>query len=96
MSPSHWIASLAVTAALLLGAGLYQTTKELGATREQLKTAQAAAQRTEKASVFRERKRAATGSAAASAAHSLDRAIEAQQPWADQPVPQEIQDALAS
>lgn len=44
--------------------------------------------------VFREKKNAATARAAASAASSLAAAASAAPAWANQPVPQEIQDAL--
>lgn len=96
MSITHGLAALAVTVAVLLGIGLYETTKRLGAVQVQLEAAQKAGKRNQATSVFRERKRAATAASAASAGHVLDKAVEANRPWADQPVPQEVQDALAS
>lgn len=68
---------------------------KLAQAQEQLKAAQATTKRLQATSVFRERKRAATAASAASAGHSVEQALAAQPDWANQPVPQEVQDALA-
>jgi Flp pilus assembly protein TadB len=68
---------------------------EIEVLQTQKKTAQDALKKAEATSAYLRRKNAATARAAASATRSLERSLAAQPVWADQPVPKEVQDALA-
>ncbi len=68
---------------------------ETAQAQESLKTAQALRKKDAATSVLRERLRAADAASAASAGRRLEAAVEAAPAWADQPVPQEVRDALA-
>jgi hypothetical protein len=94
---AYWLAALAVALAAIFGLAMdaRRIRGELTTAQEAAKTAQAALKRVERATALREVKRAATDSAAASAAARLETALAAERPWAEQPVPKEVQDALA-
>lgn len=62
---------------------------------EALKTAQAALERQRALSAKLSKEKAATAREGASLRLQLDRALSAHKEWADQPVPKEVQDALA-
>lgn len=97
MRIAYRIAAVAVVLALVgaLGYDYSRLRGELKTAREATKTAQVAEKRVRTVVVYRERVRitraAETASVAASAAVALDQ----NRAWADEPVPKEVQDALA-
>lgn len=98
MLPRNWAASLIAILLTLTGVLGFLLYRQIGATavaQEAARTAQAGLQRLQATSVSREKKRAATARSEALAEQRLEAAIKEVPEWADQPVPQEIQDALA-
>lgn len=98
MLPRNWAASLIallLTVTGLLGFLLYRQIGATAVAQEAARTAQAGLHKLQATSVSREKKRAATARSEALAEQRLDAAIKEVPEWADQPVPQEIQDALA-
>lgn len=95
MLRSAWLTILAWLIAGLLGVALWHTAGQMAVVRADLKTAQGAAKKTARASVYREKLRATTGALAASAGISVTTAAASAPEWRDTPVPQEVQDALA-
>lgn len=98
----HYLIGALVVALTLTGAGLWHQLKRTGAQaahiealQERLDGAEKRAKAAAKASVARERLRASTAAQAASQAASAEAAIATNREWADQPVPKEVQDALA-
>lgn len=103
MPITYWIAALAVAASLALGAGLWFTTKKLGAAQVELqdtKDALDAAQETSKklaaVSVFRENLRVVAATKRAAQMASVAAAVASAPVWASEEVPKEVQDALAA
>lgn len=99
---THYLIGALVVALTLTGAGLLYQLKLTGAQAAQIDTlqerldgAEKRAKAVAKASVARERLRASTAAQAASQAASTQAALTANREWADQPVPKEVQDALA-
>lgn len=102
MLTSIWATVVAGLVAAGLAVSLWFTVQRLGAIKverdaavQAVETAQRAAKKVAAVSVLRERKRATTGAAAASAGASLAAAVASAPDWANTPVPQEVQDALA-
>lgn len=97
MRIAYRIAAVAVVLGLLaaLGYDYSRLRGELETAREAAKTAQAAEKKVRTVVVYRERVRAARAAETASVAASAAVALDANRAWADEPVPQEVQDALA-
>lgn len=97
MRIAYRIAALAVVLALLgaLGYDYSRLRGELKTAREATKTAQEGEQKVRTVVVYRERLRVTTAAETASMAASAAVALAANRAWADEPVPQEVQDALA-
>lgn len=98
MLPRNWAASLIallLTLAAVLGFALHRQIGATAVAREEARTAQEGLEKLQATSARRERQRAATARQEAAARHRLDAALAKSPEWADQPVPQEIQDALA-
>lgn len=99
---AHRITAVAVIVGALALAGCWHLSQQLGAARAEVAEAQKTLQivqdqrkKDRATSVFREKLRAAEAAQAASQAIAVDRALVAQPEWAETPVPQEVQDALA-
>jgi hypothetical protein len=91
------LGGLILAVALLAGTGWYIRSlhARVAVAEQAAKTAQDALKKRAATSARRERDRAASARAAASAALSLQNALTAQPEWRDQPVPEEVQRALA-
>lgn len=97
MRVAYRLAALAVVLGLVgaLGYDYHRVRGELTTAREAAKTARQAEQKVRTVIVYREKLRAAAAAESASAAASVASALAANPDWAKQPVPQEVQDALA-
>ncbi len=87
---------LALTCMVLCGVYIGHLRVELQAAQEATKMAQAALKKTQATLTLREKQRAASARESASARASLNAATASNQPWAQTPVPQEVQDALCA
>jgi hypothetical protein len=88
--------ALAILIALVaaLGSLSYHQQGQLAVTADALKRAQSDAIRSDRASVQAAQEKAATAREMALLRQRLDAVLDANRPWADQPVPKEVQDAL--
>jgi hypothetical protein len=90
----HWVAHLTLALALF-GAAMGWRQCHLARALDHAKAAQAGARATGAALVVKERRKAVTAQAADRAATRLSGASQGHPTWADETVPQEVQDAFA-
>jgi hypothetical protein len=96
MPTAYRLAAVALLIAIFgtLGWDYARQREKMAVAQEQVKTAQVALKRLQATTALRERSRATTARAAASATASLNTALAAEPAWAEQPVPKEVQDAI--